>query len=257
MSATLPAGDLGRRIRAAREARGATIADIAATTKISSRALAAIEREAFDQLPAGVFRRGWVRAYADAVGLDGASLARAYVERFEPPPPIEPPAPPRWSWSPPLLLGGVVAIGGVLLAAGAVLSRHDGDEVPVAPGEAGPVAVTTARALDAPPPDGRPVGERGPERRVRLRLELARSSWITAVADGKRVLHRLAGRGEVLLIDAGTSISLRAGDAGAVSCSIDGGPPEVLGASGQPITVYFTAGAGTVAPLRPPATETI
>jgi cytoskeletal protein RodZ len=150
-----PAHDLGARIRAAREARGLTISDIAAVTRISTRALAAIEHEAFDALPAGIFRRGWIRAYADAVGLDGQALARDYVARFEPPPP-EPAAPPRWRWSPPLLLGGVAVIGAILVAAGAALSWRESrraDEGGPEPAAAG-VTITVGAGEDEPPAPG-------------------------------------------------------------------------------------------------------
>jgi hypothetical protein len=255
-----PGHDLGRRIKEAREARGATLSDIAATTKISSRALAAIEREAFDDLPHGIFRRAWVRAFSAAVGLDGDALARTYVARFEPPPP-EPPPPPRWAWSPPLLMGGVLALAGILVAAAAVLSWRRGGppEAPLDATGAGPVAVTPAHVLDPPAPRGEPAALPGLDLggRVRLRLETSGPSWISAVSDGERVVHRLVGAGEVLLLDAGTSITVRAGDAGAVSYALDGREPQVLGRPGQPLTVSFTAGDEPPAAVPPPADEAV
>lgn len=60
------------------------MADVAATTRISTRALIAIEQERFDALPGGIFRRTFVQAYAEAVGLDAGDCARTYVARFEP-----------------------------------------------------------------------------------------------------------------------------------------------------------------------------
>jgi cytoskeletal protein RodZ len=83
-----PLSELGQRLRLAREAKGLTIADVAATTRISSRALRAIEQERFNELPGGIFRRTFVEAYAEAVGLDGADCARAYLATFEPPAPL-------------------------------------------------------------------------------------------------------------------------------------------------------------------------
>jgi cytoskeletal protein RodZ len=78
--------DLGQRLRRAREAKGLTVADVAATTRISARALLAIEQERFNELPGGIFRRTFVQTYADTVGLDGAACARSYVTSFEPAP---------------------------------------------------------------------------------------------------------------------------------------------------------------------------
>jgi cytoskeletal protein RodZ len=150
-----PGHELGRRLREAREARGSTLAEVAAVTKISSRALAAIEREAFDVLPAGIFRRAYVRAFAAAVGLDGDRFARAYVERFEPPPRVAPPTPSRWTgwagWTP-SPLAGAVGIAGALLAAVVLSSRHDRSRAPAEAADPEPIAVPPAHAIDAPEP---------------------------------------------------------------------------------------------------------
>ena len=56
----LPQIALGRRLRQARLSRGLTIGDVSALTKISTRALLAIECENFDRLPGGIFRRAYV-----------------------------------------------------------------------------------------------------------------------------------------------------------------------------------------------------
>ena len=76
-----PSSGLGLQLQRAREARGLTIADVAAATRISERALQAIERDRFHLLPAGIFRRIW--AYAQAVGLDGPACVGAYRQHFE------------------------------------------------------------------------------------------------------------------------------------------------------------------------------
>ena len=74
---------LGERLQHAREARGLSIADVAGTTRMSERAILAIDRERFHLLPGGIFRRTYIRSYAEAVGLDGAACVRSYVQHFE------------------------------------------------------------------------------------------------------------------------------------------------------------------------------
>jgi cytoskeletal protein RodZ len=74
---------LGLQLKQAREARGLSIGDVAAVTRISERGLEAIERERFDRLPDGLFRRSYIRAYAETVGLDASAVVRAYRDRFE------------------------------------------------------------------------------------------------------------------------------------------------------------------------------
>jgi cytoskeleton protein RodZ len=70
----------GEQLRQARESQNITLQEIAATTKISSRSLQALESEQFDQLPGGIFNKGFVRAYARYVGLDEEKMLAAYLE---------------------------------------------------------------------------------------------------------------------------------------------------------------------------------
>jgi cytoskeletal protein RodZ len=79
------ASGLGLRLQAAREAKGLTIAEVASVTRISERSIQAMERERFHTLPGGIFRRSYVRALAEAVGLDGPACVRCYIQHFEPP----------------------------------------------------------------------------------------------------------------------------------------------------------------------------
>ena len=68
----------GRFLRRARERRGLTLEQIAQRTKLPLRHLAALERDDFAALPAGMYRRAEVRAYADAVGLDRTAALAAF-----------------------------------------------------------------------------------------------------------------------------------------------------------------------------------
>ncbi len=72
--------DFGSRLRAAREARGMSLKDIAAATKISTLVLEALERSDVSRLPGGLFSRAFVRAYAKEVGLDPEQAVREFVE---------------------------------------------------------------------------------------------------------------------------------------------------------------------------------
>lgn len=66
----LAMGVFGDRLRREREMRGITLDEITESTKISRRHLEALEGEHFDQLPGGVFNKGFVRAYARFLGID-------------------------------------------------------------------------------------------------------------------------------------------------------------------------------------------
>ena len=69
-------------MRAARESRGVSLRTIAETTKISVRALEALERNDISQLPGGLFSRAFVRAYATEVGLDPEQTIADFITRF-------------------------------------------------------------------------------------------------------------------------------------------------------------------------------
>jgi hypothetical protein len=72
-------GAFGEKLRKQREQRGISLDAISTTTKISPRMLRAIEEEHFDQLPGGVFNKGFVRAYARQIGLDEEEAISDYL----------------------------------------------------------------------------------------------------------------------------------------------------------------------------------
>jgi cytoskeleton protein RodZ len=75
-------GDLGARLKQAREAKGVSLRDIAATTKISIVTLEALEKNDFARLPGGIFSRAFVRAHAVAVGVEPEGAVNEFLEEF-------------------------------------------------------------------------------------------------------------------------------------------------------------------------------
>ena len=72
-------GEFGDKFRKARESKELSLDDVSNVTKISSRMLQAIEEEHFDQLPGGVFNRGFIRAYAKHLGLNSEDAVTDYL----------------------------------------------------------------------------------------------------------------------------------------------------------------------------------
>ena len=85
---------VGARLRAAREAQGLRLAEVAARTRVPLRHLEAIEAGG-GALPAEAYSAGFVRAYARLVGLDGDAFARAFRGDAAVAPAPLPPAPPQ------------------------------------------------------------------------------------------------------------------------------------------------------------------
>ena len=70
----------GAMLRMAREARGTTIAEVAATLKMSARQIEAIEGEDFSRLSGATFIRGFIRNYAKFLKIDAAPVLTALAE---------------------------------------------------------------------------------------------------------------------------------------------------------------------------------
>jgi transcriptional regulator with XRE-family HTH domain len=83
----------GARLRQQREQREVSLAAIAAETKIKVSLLQALERDDVSQWPVGIFRRAYVRSYAQAIGLDPATIVREFLDLY--PDPTEAPAVPE------------------------------------------------------------------------------------------------------------------------------------------------------------------
>ena len=75
--------DFGGKLRQAREGKGISLRQIAASTKISVAVLEALERNDVSKLPGGVFSRALVRSYASEIGLDPDRTLDEFRERFD------------------------------------------------------------------------------------------------------------------------------------------------------------------------------
>jgi cytoskeleton protein RodZ len=75
----------GMRLKQEREKQKVTLDDISLSTKISTRMLRALEEEHFDQLPGGIFNKGFIRAYARCLGMDEEQTIADYLATISPP----------------------------------------------------------------------------------------------------------------------------------------------------------------------------
>src|SRR6266568_5011262 len=72
-------GPFGENLRREREMRNVTLEEISDSTKISLRALQALEAEDFRKLPGGIFNRSFVRTYARFLGLDEDKVVAEFL----------------------------------------------------------------------------------------------------------------------------------------------------------------------------------
>src|SRR5271166_4795289 len=69
----------GEKLKQEREKRKITLEQISESTKIGTRMLQALEEDKFNQLPGGIFNKGFVRAYSRFVGLDEDQTVAEYL----------------------------------------------------------------------------------------------------------------------------------------------------------------------------------
>jgi hypothetical protein len=70
--------EIGNSLREARERQARSFPDLERKTQIRSRYLKALEEENFEAIPALAYTRGFLRVYAEELGLDG----QLYVDEF-------------------------------------------------------------------------------------------------------------------------------------------------------------------------------
>ncbi|WP_197277116.1 helix-turn-helix domain-containing protein [Sphingomonas profundi] len=158
----LPTG-VGERLRSAREAQGRDLDEIATITRIPLRHLRVIESGAHTDLPATPYSVGFVRTYAQAIGLDAAKLAQDFRAELGAAPvtqgvaePFEPADPKR---VPSRLLAAVALLIAVLLAGGYAVLRSgtlSGEDPEARARLAAGTATVPAATPGAPPRPARP-----------------------------------------------------------------------------------------------------
>ena len=250
--------DFGGKLRQARERRGISLRQIAASTKIAAAALEALERNDISKLPGGIFSRAFVRSYAIEVGLDPEETVREFLERFnqEPPPaddvPGEIPAEERafqdrQRKAARLAIGAAIAvvvlIAALVIAYRARIASRTGSQ----PQSAEPPAAVTpdpaAPPSQAPPSAQTPVAaEPAPAAIQAVRLEIAPTSdcWVSVTVDGRKMLGRIVPAGEKQTFTVTKDATVDVGDAGAFAYSVNGKPGKPLGEKGQVRTLKLT-----------------
>jgi transcriptional regulator with XRE-family HTH domain len=233
---------LGERIRAAREARGMSLSQVADQIRIRAVYLAAIEDEKWSAIGVPVYVRGFLRTYARFLGLDPEEAVAAFNRTLPavPPPPQE--ALPRramasgWASSLLLWIAGSVAVLLIAFVVFTELTMPRGTPIPTAAASAAPAPATAA----APPPvlatASPPAGVDGPKS---LALVLSASSWLRVTVDGNVSMEGTFPAGTSKTFH-GRSALVRIGNAGGVEIYVDGKDFGKLGKSGDVVEHAFT-----------------
>jgi len=257
----------GEHLRREREMRGVSLEEIAGATRISTRFLDALEKEAWDRLPGGVFNRGFVRTVARFLGLEEESLLAEYALATRPPganavPSEPPPQPSNPRRAPRIALGlasvlalaGASAYGWVWFSARRAELNAAASAPPSAPVPPGLPPIASALPAEpvpppeplpqAPPPTRSPWTALPPEAPVaplpnltdelRLTIGADKETYLTVTTDGHQVFAGAFLAGASRSFSAKSAVTVEAQDAGAIRLELNGQALAPIGPLGQP-----------------------
>jgi cytoskeleton protein RodZ len=250
---------LGQELKNRREARGISIKEIAAATKIGARYLEAIENDDLDKLPGAFLTKAIIRAYAGAVGLDEDETFKKYREAgllkesglF---------AAKRNGTLPmipgknKLIIGSFIVVGIVLIIIALLfLWKPRKSQIPLTPKTEAKApqiqqylplpkekaeAKTEAQTVptEASEPEAKPeVKETAVLARKNIVLEISflEETWVQIFADGVRAVYDLKPAGDRIVVEADNEIRMNVGNAGGFTYLLNGKPGRSLGRPGR------------------------
>jgi cytoskeleton protein RodZ len=275
-------GTFGESLKREREMRGVALEEISAATRIATRFLQAIENERWDQLPGGVFNRGFVRAVARYLGLDEENTVAEYPLAVGARPSV-----PVWTGRPPAVnpdqpwLAVIIAVVLVvaLLAGGWVGARRilawraakraarvsamnvapPADSAGVGASQQGPADLSASNSV-LPDQNENPETAAVPSTvsassatmatpglpatdRFELKVETSKKTKVTVVADKDVVYDGTMKAGENQLFSAADHFQVSARDAGALRLELNGKPLPPVGPAGHSGRITLTRDA--------------
>jgi len=138
---------IGGYLRSERETRKLSLEEVSSTTRIPRRTLESLEEDRFEELPSGVFVRGFIKAYASAVEIDAEEVL-AQFDQERPQIPTPPPlstVPHRRRWGGLLLVITTVTVFAVIVATFALARRAPAQDDAIELSSAVPCRVEAAK----------------------------------------------------------------------------------------------------------------
>ena len=253
---------IGSKLSHERDVRSVSLEAIATKTYIPLRLLSAIEAGRLDLLPEPVFVQGFIRRYADTLGLDGTALSKEFavespVPRYETLPQLEPvevlsesSERPFWVYA----LAGTIGLGALGLIVASVVNHSK----PIAPPPSKPVTSSSVAPQKASPKESTPpsaspspVASASPSPSasaspspsvsaspaasgpVAIKLNVTDESWVEVMVDGKVEFEGTLQKGTQKTWGGQKQVVISSGNAGGILVSYNNGAAKPLGAPGD------------------------
>ncbi|MBW4440517.1 MAG: DUF4115 domain-containing protein [Plectolyngbya sp. WJT66-NPBG17] len=231
--------ELGNRLRDRRQEQEIPLEKVAGTTCIQPRLLRAIEQGKIEELPEPVYIHGFIRQYADAIGLNGVEFASEFPTTGMALPPI------RTSWRTlpgaqlrpmHLYLMYMVLIVGAVNGLSYFLNRSI--QPPIAAIEMqkspAPVAPSGPTLPAQQPTNTKKISPTSSSSKpVRVGMTLTEESWVRVMADNKVEYEGQLPKGTQRTWTADRQVVVRAGNAGGVILTYNESQAKPLGQPGE------------------------
>ncbi len=248
---------IGAYLRQVREDNELSLEEVAARTLIQPRLLKAIESGEMHQLPEPIYIQGFIKRYADSLGLDGADCADAFpTDRM-----MRVPQQSAWTDSPTAQLRPLhlyVAYIALIMASVSLLSYIVGRSSPATSVLSSSRSnVSPTHSLQSPAPDAvsgsTPIAATNKtnssatlglsaiatsptpttlSKPIQVEMKLTAQSWIEVEVDGSVKLAEVLQEGAERSWTADKELRVRSGNAGGVILAYNGGTSEKMGAPG-------------------------
>jgi cytoskeletal protein RodZ len=253
-------GDIsfGKYLQSIRLEKRIPLEAVSKATRIGIENLLHIENESSDQLPAEVFVRGYLLAYARAIGADGDEVLRRYEAsrqsmlasaKYD-----EAIARSRRTFWKRLTVSLLSLILLMVLSVGTVLFLQDTHREPP-PNDvphSGLKDTQLSEAADTAKATVESVSKRTPEQSVQtgpntrqafdshiLQIRATQKSWVKVMVDGGSAKRYNLNKDDNLVLEAKENFILLIGDAKGVELTLDDEMYEVTGKKGQVVTVQL------------------
>jgi cytoskeletal protein RodZ len=232
----------GRYLQAIRLEKKISLEKISAQTRIGIANLTLIEQEDYENLPAEVFVKGFLRSFANAIGADGDEAVRRYESRLDLVQKIAVSessigkSPPRMWWK--LLIAMVLLAGIIGLSIFGIdyFSNQAGPDTSLdqkAPAE----KAQTADSRELPETDsGAKTGGTVAEKLL-LKVTALEDTWFKVIVDEKDSTEYNLNPGDNLELEATSGYNLLIGNSGGLKITFNDKPVSIPGKSGEVVTI--------------------
>lgn len=234
----------GRYLQAIRLENKQSLEEVAEKTRVGLGNLLLIEQEDHDRLPAEVFVKGFIRAYAGAIDADGDEAIRRYESRLDVVQKIagseaaSARGPIKLFWQ--LLIA--VGLFGCIVVASIYGISYFQNRVPGEPPAAQAVTVEQAQNPAAPAQSKRETLQQ-PEvnepQKLKLHVDAREETWLKVIIDEGDPREFKLTPGETLAFEAASGYNILIGNAGGIDLTLNGKTIPVPGKSGQVVTLQL------------------